>query len=159
MRVCCNHLRAAARFASVFVANRGEIACRVATACHDTGKRSSAGFDPAVESRDALHVKAVDEAVALKSSQPYPYMDSKAILAAARECGAEAIHPGYGCGFSVSSEARGVEETHSEHPLAPTYPSLRPCPRARRQFCRKTQLLLGRSCRRASPGLVHLQAA
>jgi acetyl-CoA carboxylase, biotin carboxylase subunit len=79
----------------LLIANRGEIAVRVARAARELGLRTVAVHSAADER--ALHVRRADEAVAIgEAPARRSYLDGEAILAAAKRTGADAIHPGYG---------------------------------------------------------------
>lgn len=82
-------------FRRILIANRGEIAVRVIRACRELGIESVAVYSDA-DAR-AAHVAAADRAVRIgPAPAAESYLSADAILAAARETGAEAIHPGYG---------------------------------------------------------------
>ena len=89
-------------FRKILIANRGEIACRVITAARAMGIRTVAVYSDA--DRDARHVALADEARRIGPPEARAsYLNMEAILAAARDTGAEAIHPGYG--FLSENEA------------------------------------------------------
>ena len=81
-------------FRKLLIANRGEIAIRIARAAATVGLPSVAIYSE--DDRDALHALRADEAVPLPGTGPRAYLDGEAILTAARAAGADAIHPGYG---------------------------------------------------------------
>jgi 3-methylcrotonyl-CoA carboxylase alpha subunit len=82
-------------FRKILIANRGEIACRVIVAARAMGIRTVAVYSDA--DRDARHVALADEARRIGPPEARAsYLNVEAILAAARETGAEAVHPGYG---------------------------------------------------------------
>src|SRR5712691_9040668 len=82
-------------FANILIANRGEIACRIIRTARWMGIRAVAVYSEA--DAEALHVAIADEA---RLIGPPParesYLDIAAIIAAARDSGVEAVHPGYG---------------------------------------------------------------
>ena len=89
-------------FSKILIANRGEIACRVAATARRLGVRTVAVYSDADAS--AKHVMACDEAVHIGGSAPKDsYLQWERIIAAAKATGAQAIHPGYG--FLSENEA------------------------------------------------------
>ena len=82
-------------FKKILIANRGEIACRVATTARRLGIRTVAVYSEA--DADALHVRACDEAVLIGGPAPRDsYLRADRILQVALATGAQAVHPGYG---------------------------------------------------------------
>ncbi len=99
-------------FTSVLIANRGEIAVRIARACRELGVRS-VGVHSDVDA-DAPHVHACDVSELLGPASPAEsYLNTERIIAAAQLHGAQAIHPGYGflaenAAFAAAVEAAGL---------------------------------------------------
>ena len=99
-------------FKKILIANRGEIACRVAATARRLGLRSVAVYSDA-DSR-AAHVQACDEALRIGGAAPADsYLCGERIIAAALATGAEAIHPGYGflsenAGFAQACAEAGL---------------------------------------------------
>ncbi len=99
-------------FKKILIANRGEIACRVIKTAHKMGIKTVAVYSDA--DAQALHVRMADEAVNIgppPANQSYIVIDK--IMAAVKETGAEAVHPGYGflsenAKFAEALEAAGV---------------------------------------------------
>jgi len=82
-------------FKKILIANRGEIAVRVVRACHEMGITAAAVYSQV--DRTALHVRIADEAYLIgPAPATESYLNIDRILDAAKRCGADAIHPGYG---------------------------------------------------------------
>jgi acetyl-CoA carboxylase biotin carboxylase subunit len=96
----------------VLIANRGEIAVRVIRACRELGLATVAVYSEADER--ALHVRRADDAVCIgKPAARHSYLNVDALLDAAKQTGADAIHPGYGFlseneGFAAACESAGI---------------------------------------------------
>ncbi|MDE2135083.1 MAG: ATP-grasp domain-containing protein [Alphaproteobacteria bacterium] len=99
-------------FRTLLIANRGEIACRIARTARAMGLRTVAVYSDA-DAR-AVHAAVADRAVRIgAASARESYLNAEAILAAAKTCGADAIHPGYGflsenAQFAEACEAAGL---------------------------------------------------
>ena len=92
-------------FSKILIANRGEIAVRIIRACKEMGIITVAVFSEA--DRDALHVSLADESICIGPARVQDsYLNMTAILSAAVETKAQAIHPGYGL---LSENARFAE--------------------------------------------------
>ncbi len=98
--------------ASVLIANRGEIAVRVARTAREMGIRTIAVYSEL--DRDSLHVQMADEAWSIGPPPPsVSYLNQSRILEVAKESGAEAVHPGYGflsenAGFAAAVASAGL---------------------------------------------------
>eukprot|EP00930_Biecheleria_cincta_P034965 TRINITY_DN24097_c0_g1_i1.p1 TRINITY_DN24097_c0_g1~~TRINITY_DN24097_c0_g1_i1.p1 ORF type:complete len:1192 (-),score=196.57 TRINITY_DN24097_c0_g1_i1:42-3617(-) len=101
-------------FSKVLIANRGEIAVRVARACKEEGLQTIGIY--AEQDSESLHLKKVDSAIKISSQNPgpiAPYLDVQSVIAAAKQAGAEAVHPGYGflsesAEFAAACDAAGI---------------------------------------------------
>ena len=82
------------RFKALLIANRGEIAIRIARAAADLGLRTVAVYSK--DDAASLHTRVADESHALQGTGARAYLDMEAMIAAARATGCDAVHPGYG---------------------------------------------------------------
>lgn len=82
-------------FSKILIANRGEITCRIIRTCKELGVKTVAVYSDA--DKNSLHVQMADEAIHIGASQASEsYLVHEKIINAAKESGAEGIHPGYG---------------------------------------------------------------
>ena len=95
-------------FAKVLIANRGEIAVRIARAAAELGIRSVGVYSR--DDEDSLHWRRCDDAVALSQSGATAYLDIESLVNAALNSGCDALHPGYGFLSENASFARRCAE-------------------------------------------------
>ena len=96
-------------FNKILIANRGEIACRVILTARKMGIKTVAVYSDA--DKDARHVELADEAVNIGSAPSRDsYLQTEKIIAACKQTGAEAVHPGYGFLSENASFSKRVEE-------------------------------------------------
>ena len=99
-------------FSKILIANRGEIACRVIKTARRMGIKTVAVYSDA--DRDAVHVEMADEAVLIgPAPAPQSYLVADKIIAACKQTGAQAVHPGYGflserASFCAALEKEGI---------------------------------------------------
>jgi len=97
-------------FTKILIANRGEIACRVILTARKMGIKTVAVYSDA--DKDARHVELADEAVNIGPAPSRDsYLQAEKIIAACKQTGAQAVHPGYGflsenAGFSSALKKR-----------------------------------------------------
>lgn len=97
-------------FTTVLIANRGEIALRVLRTCREMGVRTVVAHSTV--DRDSPAVRLADESIQIGPAAPRrSYLNAAALIAAARQSGAEAIHPGYGF-LSESPEFAEICQAH-----------------------------------------------
>ena len=96
-------------FKKILIANRGEIACRVIKTARKMGIQTVAVYSEA--DKDAMHVELADEAVCIgPAASKESYLIAEKIIAACKQTGAEAVHPGYGFLSENEAFSRTLEE-------------------------------------------------
>lgn len=109
-------------FKKVLIANRGEIAVRIIRACRELGVRCVAVYSTA--DKDALHAQIADEAVCIgPPATKDSYLNMNAVIQAALNVGAEAIHPGFGF-LSENAEFARLCEKYGIVFIGPSYKSI-----------------------------------
>ncbi|MDE6091706.1 MAG: acetyl-CoA carboxylase biotin carboxylase subunit, partial [Ruminococcus sp.] len=109
-------------FRKILIANRGEIAVRIIRACRELGVRCVAVYSTA--DRNSLHAQIADEAVCIgPPATKDSYLNMNAIIQAALNCGAEAIHPGFGF-LSENAEFARLCEKSGIVFIGPSYNSI-----------------------------------
>ena len=110
-------------FKKILIANRGEIAVRVISACKELGIRTVAVYSEA--DRDSLHVRFADEEVCIGPARSVDsYLNIPGIISAAEITGSDAIHPGYGFLAESSYLAEVCETCHIKF-IGPTPRAIR----------------------------------
>src|SRR4051794_5312256 len=97
-------------FRKLLIANRGEIAIRIARAASELGIATVAVYS--ADDATSLHVRKADEAVRLGRAGAAAYLDMERIVAVAKEAGCDAIHPGYGFLSENANLARRAAEAN-----------------------------------------------
>src|SRR5690348_8194095 len=95
-------------FKRILIANRGEIAIRVARAANDLGFETVAVYSE--DDAQALHVKHGDQSFPLKGAGPAAYLDGTGLIEAAKATNCDAVHPGYGFLSEIGDFARACEK-------------------------------------------------
>ena len=97
-------------FQKILIANRGEIAVRIARACHNMGIRSVAVYSK--EDKNSLHVQLADQRICIgEGPARNNYLNKEQVLTAAKNMGCDAIHPGFGFLSENSDFVRMCEES------------------------------------------------
>ena len=93
---------------NLLIANRGEIAVRIARAAAELGARTVAVYSQ--DDAESLHIRKAEHAIELPGTGPRAYLDGAAIIAAALQADCDAIHPGYGFLSESAAFARDCAE-------------------------------------------------